>query len=144
MTELRIRIEGRAQPQGSAKAFAFRRADGRLGANVVSDNPRLKDWRTTVALAARIAIGPGRQAYGGAVEIAAVFELPRPARCDRDYPTVRPDLDKLARGILDALTGLVYVDDAQVIALTVRKLYAAAGVGPRTVITVTPAPRGPQ
>lgn len=143
MTELRIRVEGRAQPQGSARAFAFRRRDGRLGANVVTDNPRLYGWRAEVALAARRAIGPGRAVYGGPVEIVAIFDLPRPLKCKRAYPTTRPDLDKLTRGILDALTGIVYVDDAQVIALNVHKSYAQ--YGPETLIVVRPADeRGPQ
>ena len=35
------------------------------------------------------------------------------------------DVDKLARAILDALTGTVYVDDSQVVRLTVGKYFAS-------------------
>lgn len=41
-------------------------------------------------------------------------------------PAGRPDLDKLARAVLDALTGIAYVDDAQVVALNVGKEYGNA------------------
>ena len=36
----------------------------------------------------------------------------------------RPDADKLARAVLDALEGVVYQQDAQVAHLEVSKLYA--------------------
>jgi Holliday junction resolvase RusA-like endonuclease len=43
------------------------------------------------------------------------------------YPAVSPDLDKLVRCTLDALTGLAFDDDARVVALTVTKQYATPG-----------------
>ncbi len=51
----------------------------------------------------------------------------------RVRPTVKPDLDNLAKGIKDALTGMIWRDDAQVVSLTVRKFYA---VDPRAEITI--------
>lgn len=41
-------------------------------------------------------------------------------------PTGRPDLDNMAKSILDAMNETVYVDDKQVIGLMVRKYYAHA------------------
>jgi Holliday junction resolvase RusA-like endonuclease len=38
----------------------------------------------------------------------------------------KPDIDKLARGVLDALSGVLFHDDAQVIDLRVGKRYAGA------------------
>jgi Holliday junction resolvase RusA-like endonuclease len=35
-----------------------------------------------------------------------------------------PDLDKLVRAILDSLTGVVWRDDAQVVDIVARKVYA--------------------
>lgn len=56
----------------------------------------------------------------------ARFALPRPrSRPKRDHwPDRRPDLDKLGRALLDALTGIVFLDDAQVVALDPTKEYA--------------------
>lgn len=41
------------------------------------------------------------------------------------YPCSRTagDIDKLSRSILDALTGIVYEDDSQVVILNARKEY---------------------
>lgn len=38
-------------------------------------------------------------------------------------PTVKPDVDNCAKSILDALNGLAYMDDNQIVGLTVRKYY---------------------
>lgn len=39
------------------------------------------------------------------------------------YPTGKPDIDNVAKGILDAMNGVVYLDDKQAIGLMVRKFY---------------------
>ena len=40
------------------------------------------------------------------------------------YPTSKPDADNLAKGICDALKGVIWKDDAQVVRLLVEKHYA--------------------
>ena len=47
-----------------------------------------------------------------------------------------PDIDKLARAVLDALTGVFYEDDSQVVHLVVHKDYADPGIGPGVEISV--------
>lgn len=39
-------------------------------------------------------------------------------------PTVKPDLDNIAKSILDSLNGLAYLDDKQVVYLEVAKFYS--------------------
>ena len=39
------------------------------------------------------------------------------------YPAKRPDIEKLARSTNDALTGLVWKDDSQIVRLTLQKIY---------------------
>ena len=56
------------------------------------------------------------------------------------WRSVRPDLDKLARAVLDALTGIVWVDDDQVVELAYRKQGGLEGVGR---IKVAAAERSP-
>lgn len=41
----------------------------------------------------------------------------------KKYPTTRPDLDNLWKGVADALNGIVYKDDSQIVAVTCRKMY---------------------
>ena len=53
----------------------------------------------------------------------------KPKTVKRIYPFVRPDLDKLCRAVLDALTGIAYKDDQQVVSLFATKSYGErAGV----------------
>jgi Holliday junction resolvase RusA-like endonuclease len=49
------------------------------------------------------------------------------------YPAVRPDVDKYLRAILDALTGVLYADDGQVVSVRAEKRY---GDPPRAEIRV--------
>lgn len=76
----------------------------------------------------------------GEVEMTIDFRLPRPKSAKkRPRPYVKPDLDKLARAVLDALTGIVYVDDAQVCKLDLSKNYARVDypVGAMVVVSET-------
>jgi Holliday junction resolvase RusA-like endonuclease len=64
------------------------------------------------------------------------FQMPKPTSgkaAKRIHPTVRPDVDGLAKGLLDALNGIVYRDDAAVVELRLVKLY---GGPPGVEITV--------
>lgn len=40
------------------------------------------------------------------------------------FPTCRPDVDNLCKSIEDALNGVAYYDDSQIIAMTARKIYS--------------------
>jgi crossover junction endodeoxyribonuclease RusA len=68
---------------------------------------------------------------GVPVIVSAAFICTKPKVPTFSYPT--KDLDKLARALLDALTGVVIADDSQVVELRVRKLY---GLEPRTRVIV--------
>jgi len=64
--------------------------------------------------------------WEGAVALNITFYMPRPKSCPKTrlYPEVRPDVDKLERCVLDALTGVLYADDGQVTDLQSRKRYS--------------------
>jgi len=69
-----------------------------------------------------------------AVEIVALYQIPRSANKRRKEamrrgaikPTVRPDVDNILKIVTDALNGVAYLDDKQIIACWVHKCYAAA------------------
>lgn len=42
---------------------------------------------------------------------------------DKIRPTKKPDIDNIAKVVLDALNGVAYKDDTQVVTLEVRKFY---------------------
>lgn len=60
------------------------------------------------------------------VYVRAVFFMPKPPSVKRAYHTVAPDLDKLCRFLLDAITdaGNVFEDDSQVCELALGKVYS--------------------
>lgn len=65
------------------------------------------------------------------VSIKAYFEIPKSvSKKKREQmlkgsirPTIKPDLDNIAKSILDALNKLAYVDDKQIVFLEVEKFY---------------------
>lgn len=128
-------VHGEPIPKGSTKAFVVK---GR--ARVTNDNPRTRNWQALITDAALQAVGD-EPPLTGPVHIGLHFTLPRPKTVKRTHPTVKPDLDKLARAALDALTGTVFTDDAQVLHLTATKDYLGApGALPRTGVRIETTP----
>ncbi len=72
--------------------------------------------------------------YEGAVsvDIKAVYPIPKSYTKKRaqsilegnEEPVKKPDIDNIAKIILDGLNGVAYDDDTQVVDLKVRKLYS--------------------
>jgi Holliday junction resolvase RusA-like endonuclease len=67
-----------------------------------------------------------------AIGISIVFHMPIPASWSKKkkveavgkFCTTKPDVDNLLKGLLDALNGLLWVDDNRIVAVDVRKEYA--------------------
>lgn len=58
------------------------------------------------------------------VQIAITFVMPRPASVKREWPSVKPDTDKLVRTVYDRLTGPIWKDDGQAVITSEKKRYA--------------------
>jgi crossover junction endodeoxyribonuclease RusA len=138
---------GKPEPQGSSKGFVGRdRFTGKPRAVVTSDNAKLRPWRVSVQNGAQLALERaglvGRLAESD-VTISAHFFLPAPKwaeaklRKGKSVPCItRPDVDKLLRGLLDSLTGLVFADDAQIVKTLASKGYAPPGSQPGVYVTI--------
>lgn len=85
-----------------------------------SQGSALAAWRSSVALAAKKA---GASPSDKPISMTLIFIMKKPKTVTREYPTVAPDLDKLVRGVLDALTAIAYKDDSQVIDIRALKIY---------------------
>ena len=109
---IEFRVDGLPVPQGSMKVI-----HGRV---IHSQGSALAQWRASIALAARKA---GARPTREPVTITLTFIMPRPKTVKRNHPSVAPDLDKLIRGALDALTAIAYVDDGQVVEIYSKKIY---------------------
>lgn len=97
---------------------------------------KLRAWRLQVAATA--AIGAGKDQpwiKEGPVYLFLQFHMPRGKTVKRAVPFVTPDLDKMQRAVLDALTGVAYKDDGQVVHVTASKVYEGYK-GPGVVIEV--------
>jgi Holliday junction resolvase RusA-like endonuclease len=119
---------------------------GRL---VHSNDANLRPWRDTVAWHVRqdMAAQGLSEPLEGPVAVRATFTLPRPKSAPRARwaPDRKPDIDKLARALLDSLViGGSLIDDAQVIDLRVSKVYPVDSNLPGVTFTVALAQRGEQ
>ena len=117
-------VPGRPIPQGSLASFRHKTT----GAVVTPQKARVREYRDRIAWAAK---ATGMACTDEPVRVRAVFGFARPkshrlksGKLTKRAPQAhagRPDVDKLARALLDAITGVLVVDDSQVVALDVHK-----------------------
>lgn len=107
-----FRVDGQPIPQGSMKVI-----NGHI---IHSQGSALAAWRSAIGLSAKLA---GAKPTLDAVSMTLVFIMNKPKTVTRLDPTVPPDLDKLVRAALDALTAIAYKDDSQVIEIRAVKVY---------------------
>jgi crossover junction endodeoxyribonuclease RusA len=115
-------VPGVPIPQGSHRAFLHK---GRP--RITDSNPRMKPWRRAIASTAlRLDLPP----FAGAVSLSCLFVMPCPKadanKREREevLPIRRPDLDKLIRSVGDALTGIWWADDSQIVEIHAAKTFS--------------------
>lgn len=136
-------VFAKPEPAGSKQAFVplhpktkepYRRKSGGIVVSVVDDNKRSKDWKRLVAKIAREECGT--PLLTGPLRVTLTFYRTRPqshlasvglnkAGRETPFPITKPDSGKLARGTIDALTGVIYVDDAQIVEDFTYKRYGS-------------------
>jgi Holliday junction resolvase RusA-like endonuclease len=120
-----VDVLGIPVPQGSKRVV-----QGHL---IDVNHAKLRDWRQLVGAACQEA----GQFFDGPVVVGFDFYFPRPKghfgsgrnaeilkASSPAFPATKPDIDKLIRACLDAMTGIVFRDDAQVASLIASKFYA--------------------
>ena len=127
MTYVRFTVYGNAAPAGSKTSGA--RADG--SRFVRDSSKRARPWKENVAQRAGEAMGT-RAMLTGPLTFGVTFTVARPLShygkrgllpSAPRYPAKRPDITKLLRAVEDALTGVVWRDDAQVVEQTAVKVF---------------------
>ena len=127
MNDYVFRVRGDPQPKGSSRSFVV---NGRPV--TTSANPRAKDWEKVV----RFCLQEFPEApLAGPILVDLDFFLARPKSAPKKVtqPAKRPDLDKLIRAVLDAMTGIVFNDDGQVTAILAVKKFATEADPPGVV-----------
>ncbi len=121
-------VPGKPATAGSHKAFGLRsRKTGKYKAVVRPDCDDLAAWQAIVKSAAIQAM-EGRPPTDEQVILITAFNFARPKshwglgrngatlkKTAPEFHTVKPDLSKLIRAVEDALTGVVWLDDNQVV-----------------------------
>lgn len=139
MTEVLIDVLGTPAPKGSNRAMV---RGGRAvfvpGGSAVNQNA-LKSWADSVRWSVQTFVsGQASPVFTHVpLAVAIVFRIKRPGGhwakrgglkpSAPQAPAVKPDVDKLARSTLDALSGVVFDDDSRIVRLTVSKEYAQPG-----------------
>jgi Holliday junction resolvase RusA-like endonuclease len=156
---IQFTVHGQPQPAGSKRGFYNAKARRVI---ITDDATRSRPWKALVSDAAVEAmIGtavlndkgyalPIGTLLEGPLMVTLVFYVPRPkghygARGLKPsappYPTVKPDVLKLARAVEDALTGIVYRDDSQIVCEVLEKHYGEPARVDVTVDRIKPATR---
>ncbi len=123
-------IPGNPVPQGRPRACIR----GKHAS--VYEDAKSKDWKKTIAVHAWAYIrecSPGEkwhqsawQLIDTAIKLNVEFRLLRPKSVSvkkRPDPITRPDLDNYVKAVKDALTGVLWRDDSQIIELEAKKVY---------------------
>lgn len=123
-------IRGIPKPGGSKKSFNH----PKTGKIVTMDDSDNKDWRADVRDTALKNYPANHTLLAGPLRVKCTFEQLRPKSHFNSkgilkpnapkYPTTRPDATKLFRSTEDAMTAVVWKDDAQIVIQEVRKEYS--------------------
>jgi len=148
LTVVRFSVPGIPVPKGSLRVFPVKKKTGQLGVKFIPF-PRLIEWQAAIRFEASRLYAPNLP-WTGPVNIRISFRFPRPKShfrsLDPHFPTLkadaplfvvrRPDLDKLIRSVLDAITGVLIKDDSQVVSLQAVKKYANINGRPGVTVSV--------
>jgi Holliday junction resolvase RusA-like endonuclease len=131
-------VAGRPTPKGSFKPI---KSAGRVWLKPDSSDA-LSAWVANL----RAAIPTPHDVTQSAVSVDVTFFLARPKKhytkkgIRPDAPvwvSKKPDIDKLQRALLDALTGVVWHDDEQVVQIEARKCWCARESEPGCMLNIT-------
>jgi Holliday junction resolvase RusA-like endonuclease len=127
-------VWGKPEPAGSKRAFVNPKTQRAI---VTDANKNAKPWQAEVKQRAIGALPDDFRMYRGPLMLQLTFSQPRPkghygtgrnagvvkASAPR-WPATRPDVLKLARAVEDALTGIIWADDAQIVVEQLNKVYS--------------------
>ncbi len=120
-------VEGK--PQGKARARTFyNRQRGKMQSMTPQNTV---DYENLVRWSYKAAGGTYYDKTPLNVSVRAIYDIPvsfskamrKSAAEGKIKPCKKPDSDNIAKAILDALNGVAYYDDSQVVGLTVKKEY---------------------
>lgn len=145
--DVSFEVVGTPRPQGSKRAFVNKHT-GR--AQMTEQSKHVYTWRDDIRSAAARAMGAAMPT-GKAVRVLAEFIVARPKAdfgTGKNADALKPsapihpikktsgDIDKLLRALFDAMSGIVYDDDAQVVNVHSVRRFAVGFERPGAFVTV--------
>lgn len=143
LEEISFHVLGTPGAKGSSRAFVNRKTGGAHVApgGSKSGQAKAKAWETAVREAAGACVSATAPPFVDIpIFVSITFRMARSANhwgrgrnagklapSAPHRPRTKPDIDKLARSTLDAMTGIVFDDDSRIVALVLEKQYAAPG-----------------
>jgi Holliday junction resolvase RusA-like endonuclease len=120
-------VEGPPQGKGRPR---FRRAGNFVQTYT---DAKTKAYEETIKSWAKRAMG-SRSPLEGPVAVDLYIRLPVPASASKkrseacvrneELPTKKPDVDNILKVYFDAMNGVVYVDDTQIVRVSAKKVYS--------------------
>lgn len=142
MSAVRLFIPGEPVPKGRPRAYRMGR--GRIGHYTPE---KTRNWERAARRVAASAMGSRAPLIGPVrLKVTAVFSPPASwprwklslVANERILPTGRFDADNIVKAVSDALNGVVWEDDAQVVAIEASKRYSAGSVAPGVYAEILP------
>lgn len=136
-----LRVHGQPHPQGSKTAFVRGGKPIVAEAGTKASRSKHQAWRQAVATAARDLLDADGHTYPATqpLDVGIDFVLPKPGSAPKyvRWAFRKPDLDKLARSVLDGLAdGGLLAADQQVCQLACSKAYTVDGQAPGCTIVI--------
>jgi len=100
-------VQGIPEPKGSMRALIIAGKP-----QVIPNNKRSKKWEYAVKLAA--SHHAPKKPLDEPIRVEFYFKMPSPKKPKFSLPATKPDWDKLCRSTGDALTKVIYFDDARI------------------------------
>lgn len=140
---IHFRVFGNPIPQPRQRHTMKIAADGRFVQwNYTPSKHPVKPWKLSVQLVARAECAAPLE---GPLVLDVTFLLPRPKAMrwkrkamSREWWPHKPDTDNLVKALKDAVKGILWIDDSQVVMVVARKLLAGQEE-PGAIVQVTPA-----
>jgi Holliday junction resolvase RusA-like endonuclease len=97
------------------------KARPRFGKGRVYTPKTTSDYEEKIRLVAHATC---KKPFEGAVEMRMVFNFEKAKSSKLKHVTKKPDLDNLEKAVMDALNGIAYLDDAQVVRKNSEKKFS--------------------
>jgi Holliday junction resolvase RusA-like endonuclease len=128
-------VHGKARPRFARMGRGVRAYTNRATAEA-EDRMRIAYEGACLRKFGRVMTAPGHVPVTVSVSTRRALPKSRPKRIIREIDAFKPDIDNVLKSVLDALNGVAWVDDAQVVNVHAFKLDRMRGATDVTTVLV--------